>query len=709
MALNPCTAPLSDLEEIDRYQAAVESFFRQEIDEDRFTSIRLQQGIYGQRQLGVNMIRIKIPGGLLNADQLDNIADVLSTFSEHDTAHITTRQAIQIHYIPLAKTPDAMRLLAQVNLTSREACGNTVRNMSACSLAGACPKEHTDINVHQQAAVLHFLRNPLNQQLPRKFKISFSGCEVDCAQGMLHDLAVVAVHNEEHPNGPFGFKILAGGGLGHKPREAIVVAPFVPEHELLAAMDAVVTLHNKYSDRVKRAKARIKFLVERFGVDGFIEKFNEEFARSRIALAAEEQPHGNWHAGRSDVEAPGASAPRRVIPQKQTPYVVFPVSVTMGNLTAPQMHGLATIARTHNLIIRTTQDQNLMFMNVSPNDVGAIQQAVEALGLSLPQKGDDVAACPGTSTCRLGITSSPIVAPKIRTIQIKAQSDLRIRVSGCHNGCAQPEMADIGAYGEGRRMHGKLVPHYQMYFGGEGIQGKGLAVKGPSVPAARVETAIETVRDNFNETRLADEDFYAWTRRQPADHFAKLLEHVTRVEETDLLSVLRDHGDEQDFKVLQLGGGECAGASQVQIGAAFFEAGHERQYRDALYFQRKYSESVHCAALILKVIAQGLYALHKPGLKGAKPENLNELKELLVEFLPESLLQGYQQALDALGTAEAEADINTTKTLAFTIDTWITHAAAYCTEREPTLDLHGALPATALAAAVVVTNTKAVA
>ncbi|MES2207178.1 MAG: nitrite/sulfite reductase [Pseudomonadota bacterium] len=709
MAIQPCATELTDIEEINRYQAAVDSFFRNEIDEERFTSIRLQQGIYGQRQPGVNMIRIKIPGGLLNADQLDSIADVLSSFSQHDVAHITTRQAIQVHYVPLEKTPDAMRVLAKTNLTSREACNNTVRNMSACSLAGVCPREHTDINVHQQAAVLHFLRNPLNQQLPRKFKISFSACETDCAQGMLHDLGVIAVHQPDHPQGPFGFKILAGGGLGHKPREAIVVAPFIPEHELIAAMEAVITLHNKYSDRVKRAKARIKFLVEKFGVEGFIEKFNEEFERSRAALAVDEQPKGEWSVGDSTQPAPGASAPRRPLSQKQSTKVIFPVSVPMGNLTAIQMHALAKLAREHQLMLRTVQDQNLLFLNVDPSLVETLKVGIEAIGLSLPISGDDVVACPGTSTCRLGITSSPVVAPKIMKMQIHAKSDLRIRVSGCHNGCAQPEMADIGIYGEGRRMHGKLVPHYQMYFGGDGLYGKGLALKGPSVPAARVESAIARVRDNFNATHFDGEDFFNWTRRQPENHFTTLLDDIIKVDETELLSVLRDHGSENDFKVLQLGGGECAGAMQVQIGAAFYEAGHERQYRDALYFQRKYTEAVQCAESVLKVIAQGLYTLKNPAAKGAKaaakPDNLRELQTLLQPLVPESLVAGYASALSALDDATANPDINTTKVLAQTSDQWITEAAVYCVEQDGTLDLHGAMPATALAPAVSVKAT----
>jgi len=258
---------LSELEEIDRFEQAVQTYFNGHIDADRFTSIRLQQGVYGQRQEGVNMLRTKVPGGRLTIGQLEALAEVTETYAQRDVAHITTRQSIQIHYIPLEEIPSAMRRLAQAGLTSREACGNAVRNMTACALSGVCPREHVDVGLHVDGATQHFLRNPLNQQLPRKFKISFSGCEADCAQALLHDAGIVATVRD----GQQGFTIKAGGGLGHKPRESIVVEQFIPESELLFSLEALVTLHNKYSDRTKRAKSRIKFLVERFGEDGFLE------------------------------------------------------------------------------------------------------------------------------------------------------------------------------------------------------------------------------------------------------------------------------------------------------------------------------------------------------------------------------------------------------------------------------------------------------
>ena len=199
--------------ELVHFEQTLRAFLDGRVDTDRFTAMRLQQGVYGQRQEGVNMVRIKLPGGRVTAAQLTAIAEGLERYARHDAVHITTRQDIQIHFVPLEHTPAVLRLLAGAGLTTREACGNTIRNITACPLAGVCPREHVDVSRHLRGAVRHFLRNPLNQQLPRKFKISLSGCEADCAQGMTQDLGVVAARKD----GRFGFKVLAGGGLGHKP------------------------------------------------------------------------------------------------------------------------------------------------------------------------------------------------------------------------------------------------------------------------------------------------------------------------------------------------------------------------------------------------------------------------------------------------------------------------------------------------------------
>ena len=681
---------LADLAEIARYAEAVDAFAVGGIPEDRFTAMRLQQGCYGQRQPGVNMLRVKAPGGRLDAGKLDAIADVVATYVDTESAfepphaHVTTRESIQIHSIPLVRTPDAMRRLAHAGLTTREACGNTVRNMTACPMAGACPKERTDINEHLEHAARYFLRNPLNQQLPRKFKISFSGCESDCAQGLLHDLGIVATVHEGRP----GFKVLAGGGLGHKPREAIVVRAFVPERELIPAMEAVIELHNTHSDRTKRAKSRIKFLVERFGAEGFRLRFDEAFERARAAHAARSHLEAKWFTPKEGA-APGAGAPRAPFAQRQPGLVAVPVSVPLGQLSPDQLTGLAVMLRRHGLDeIRTVQDQNLVIRNVPADKVDIVVAGLGALELSLPEPGDNVVACPGTSTCRLGITASPSMGARLQGIA----GDLRVRVSGCHNGCAQPETGDIGIYGEGRRMHDRLVPHYQLYLGGDGMGGGRLARKGPSIPVSRVEAALARIGRTWRETQAGSERFFDWVHRQPEHYFANLLADLVAVTPEQMPEVLRDVDGETDFKVAQLGGGECAGASQVFIGAAFYAAAHERRYRDAFAAQRRDADGVACARAQVRLIAQGIHDLANPTPSFRVRrivEDLGELARALDGKVPDTVAKpvaafAAQLADDvppaALGAAYAA------------IDTWVRDAAAHCMKADPQLDIASALP-----------------
>lgn len=676
MSLNPNN--LSDLEEIARFEQAVQTFFNGHIDADRFTAIRLQQGVYGQRQQGVNMLRAKIPGGRINPDQLEALADIADTFSLHKTVHFTTRQSAQIHFIPLADMPNAMRRLVPVGMTSREACGNTVRNMTACGLAGVCPREHVDIGRHVDGATEHFLRNPLNQQLPRKMKMSFSGCEADCAQSLLHCVGVIATRKDGAP----GFVIKAGGGLGHKPREAIVVEEFVPERELLFAIEALVTLHNKYSDRTKRAKSRIKFLVEKFGEDGFREKFREEFSRTREALAQQSWTQGEWREPVA-CELPAAGTPRGLFAQRQPGMFVLPVSLPIGEIKADKLRGLSHLLRALGLHeIHATQDQNLSVLNVRDEQLGDLRSGLAALGLAEPATGDNVVACPGAATCRLGVTSSTLLAPKLSG----GKADLRIRVSGCHNGCAQPETGDIGIYGEGKRLHGKLTPHYQMYFGGCGMNGGGLALKGPAVPAARMEQALERIQQaHLNSCEVR---FFDWVRQQPENYFKSLLADLIEVREEDIAAVMRDHGDTTDFRVVNLGGGECAGASQVTVGANFFEAAHEREYRNALGFQRKYSEAANCNSAILLLLGNGLAQL----LGGVRLANLERLADQLAELAPGQVADEFSRLVQLTARTTEPEDAELT-VLNRAVDQWTRQAAAYATGHDEQLDLTEALPA----------------
>ncbi len=673
-----------DFEEIKRYESGLQSFLDDRMDADRFMAFRLQHGIYGQRQPGLHMVRIKLPGGQLTPSQLDAIADIVEQYSQHDKAEITTRQDIQLHFVPVAETGKVMRKLGEAGLTTREACGNTVRNITKCHLAGICPKEHVDVEPFVQASLRRFLRNPLTQAMPRKFKFSFSGCEQDCAQGMINDIGIVATRKDGTP----GFRVLAGGGLGHKPRHAIVLEEFIEESELLPTVEAVLALHNRYSDRKRRAKSRLKFLVERFGEAEFLEKYREELSRTRAAFKNETMPAGNWsQPGNGSQPVPPVNL-RTVMEQKQGGLFVFPISVPLGELGIEQLRGIARHAAELGIEdIRCTQEQNLLLANIADATVKELRSRIATLDLGEPKAGDNIVSCPGTSTCRLGITASKEAAPKLSG----GSHDLRLRVSGCHNGCAQPETGDIGIYGEGKRIQGRLIPHYQIYFGGNGCGDGELGIKGPTVPAMLIGTAVRRMHQTYDRERKQNETFFTWSRRNGADFFSNLLSDLKEITADDLDFLARDHGENEQFRVEQFGGGECAGADQGVVAANFAEAAHERNYRIAFVMQRKYDEAIECAEQMLRLLGRSLqFLVNQP-----QSDNLEEIAAQLQSGSSETAEAGNTLAriiaeLEALkGDSFDEPRFSQ---LTEQVDDWMWKAAGICQKLDPQLDLTSTLP-----------------
>jgi sulfite reductase (ferredoxin) len=675
-----------ETEELEQYRSAVTRVEAGELDETRFQAIRLQQGIYGQRQEGVNMIRVKLPGGVVTAPQLDAIAEVLEDHSELDIASVTTRQDIQLHSIALGDTPEALDILGRQGLTSREACGNTVRNITACPLAGVCPCEHSDVQPVVDAVAQRFLRHPLTQYLPRKFKMSFSGCESDCAQGLFHDLAVIAIKRD----GKYGYKVLAGGGLGHKPRPAITLEEYVEESDLLPVIEAALALHHRYSDRKRRARARFKFTVEKLGEEVFIEKYREELERSRQVYASDALPAANWNEADDSVKdkISATGAPRDILAQKQDGLFVVPVSLQLGDLSVAQMRGLAKVVKQSvPATVRVTQDQNLMVLNVPERALENIKTTVAEIGLSLPVIGDDVVACPGTWTCRLGITASRLVCDELSG----GESDLRIRVSGCHNGCAQPYVGDIGLHGEGRRIDGKLTPHYRLHFGGDGRNEGEIAVRGPEVPARLAPVAVKRVQEAFVETGEGDESFRVWAQRNGKDYFAELLQDLTSVSGPSSEWLLKDFGETQDFKVLALGGGECMGSKHDAVSANFSESAHEREYRRVFQLAKKYEEALDCAESIIRLVAK---ALAQVGGEKDSPDTFAELAEKIIEqnagntALADSILVFTEESAQLRN----EFDDERFEKLAAAQDVWTVLVAKYCESVDSALDIQGTLP-----------------
>ncbi len=677
------TSTIVDFDEIARYEEGLQAFLEGTMDADRFMAFRLQHGIYGQRQPGLHMVRIKLPGGQVTPAQLSAIGDIVERYSQHDKAEITTRQDIQLHFVPVAETGKVMRALGEAGLTTREACGNTVRNITKCHLAGICPREHVDVTPFVQAALRRFLRNPLTQAMPRKFKFSFSGCEQDCAQGIINDVGIIATRKDGIP----GFKVLAGGGLGHKPRHAIVLEEFIEESELLPTIEAVLAMHNRYSDRKRRAKSRLKFLVERFGEEGFLEKYREELSRTRAAFEGEAAPSGAWSQPDMTEPAPPINL-RGITEQKQEGQFIFPVSVPLGELSIDQLRGIAKHASELGIQdIRCAQEQNLLLTHLSADLLDEVRERLATLELGEPKPGDNVVSCPGTSTCRLGITASKGAAPKLNG----GAADLRVRVSGCHNGCAQPETGDIGIYGEGKRVLGRLVPHYQIYFGGDGRDGGALGIKGPTIPAMLIGTAVRRMHQTYQREHLDSESFFAWSRRNGPEFFTDLLSDLKEITPDDLDFLARDHGESEQFKVEQFGGGECAGADQGVVAANFAEAAHGRNYRIAFVMQRKYEEATECAEQMLRLVGRSLQFL----IDQPQSDDLEEIAARLKEGSTQTRALGEElkQLVDSLQTLKAGSfEESRFNQLAEQVDNWMWKAGDLCQKLDPQLDLTPTLP-----------------
>lgn len=663
-------------EEIDNFARSVDQFLKQQIDPERFMAFRLQHGVYGQRQDGVHMVRVKLPGGRIFVDQLPALSHILSDYSEIDHVNVTTRQDLQFHFVRLENTPNVLRCLSEVNLTTREACGNTVRNITSCSLAGVCPHQLTDINQYSEAVAQHFLRHPLTQHLPRKFKMSFSACARDCAMGMMHDVGVVA---QSH-NGEPSFRLLAGGGLGHKPRPAIVLAEQLAVEELIPAIEAIIALHNRHSDRKRRAKARIKFLLEKFGEDGFRAQFADEFARTKLALADTSLPDTAWREANTQGAAFNDGAPRTDIAQWQTNLTSLPISLPLGKITSAQLNALHRIMQTYGLAeLRATSDQNLVLINVPSDHVAAIRLALADAQLSSPRPGDNIIACPGTWTCRLGITSSQAMAEALDN-----PADLRVRISGCHNSCAQHHVADIGLHGEGNRVQGKLIPSYVIHLGGHATANGQIAKKGPTIPALRAKEAVARISHAYLQ-EAAHLSFSDWAQSKPMADIDTLLGDLTIINEEQVKELAHDVGDSESFRVVQYGGGECAGATQDHVASNFSEALHERNYCSAFFLQNKLDDALECARHSVRLTAASVLFL-----AGNKADSdLAAIQSAFHKVLGHhgDLVAALDALCEQLNTLAQSLAADTFKDFLARLDAWINLSAQACQTMDEQLDL----------------------
>lgn len=589
---------LIDEKDYDDYDKALHAFLQGDMDPHRFVGIRLNLGIYAQRQDGMCMVRSKLPGGRLQPRQLLGYAEAAENYSGTTSVHITTRQDIQFHFVPLERTGELQRHLGAYGIASREACGNTVRNITSCGLAGACPAEHVDTQVYLDRVARHFIRHPLTAAMPRKFKMAFSGCESDCAHGLVQDIGVLATHKNGRP----GFKLLAAGGLGGKPKLGIVLESFIEEAHLIPAIEAVLSVHDKHSDRKRKMRSRIKFLVEKFGEEEFISKYRIELERTLKAFHAPEAPLTQWRTPASE-HAGFKPKFRTVTAQHQDDLNVLPISVPNGEVTIDQLRGLADLLIDTGLHdLRTTSDQNLSLFNVPTDQIGSITVALKDLGFKQPRCGDRVVSCPGTATCPLGITASRHIAPRLSG----GVGDLGVSINGCHNTCANATISDIGLTGKGKRHHGRLIPSYTLELGGNGSDGGNLGLAGPDIPAVRVPTAVSIIHDSYHADRNEGENFHNWVHREGRPYFDELLSHLSKVGPMETAFLTRDHGDSRVFKVESMGVGECAGADAAASDKFLLDAQYESDLTAAFASKNKQLDAAETLENQVRLVAKAL-------------------------------------------------------------------------------------------------------
>ena len=576
--------------DIAKFETQLAAYLSGELPEDAFRVFRLTNGIYGQRQGGHHqMVRVRIPYGSVTPIQLEMMAHVAETYSR-GWGHITTRQNIQFHFVDLERIPDLMRDLASVGMTSREACGDTNRNVQGCHLAGACPYEVLDISAWADAANAHFLRNPIVQRLPRKFKINFSGCDTDCGQAMFNDCGVIAVHRpREDGTLEAGFRVFVAGGLGANPHPALALEEFTPREELLATLEAVLRVFSNHGNRDNKLRARMKWLVDTMGWDEVQERILKE---RKFLVASSSWPggvpaivdkHGDAPAGVASGVAPtpvGQGVPvtltrRGAYEQWEDANVVRGVAkgtvsayawARLGDITTEQFRALASIQRELGADVRVTNRQNLVFRDLSESQLRTLFDRLSVIGMAEPgaELSRDVVACPGADTCNLAVTQSRGLADAIgehlEAAGLAEVGGIRTNISGCTNSCGQHHISDIGFFGAERRANGRSAPGYQMLLGGYVGQEKiHFGEKALRLPAKNAPEAAVRVVKRFAEERQAGEDFRAWMERSGGakaigetladlDHFPDYDEHP---------EFYVDYGETGPY-VKEIGESECA-------------------------------------------------------------------------------------------------------------------------------------------------------
>lgn len=618
-------------DEMTYYEQQIKKYRAGELGETKMQKFRLQYGTYAQRQEGVQMQRIKIPGGYLTADQLTALADAADRYAS-GFIHFTTREDAQLYYLLLENAPALLRDLAAAGITTREACGNTVRNITACYRAGISHTEAFNVYPYAQALFQYLLRNKYNQNMGRKMKFAFEGCAEDHSALAFHDLGFHAVTRIVNGAEERGFRVYVGGGMGSGPHIAHIYSDFLPIAEIFNFTVAVIRIFDRYGERKQRMKARMKFLVQTMGW----EKFRAEVDAERALLGPLPPVTDFLEEAQTPVlpaAAPGLAtlhpltsdadyqqwAKDSVIPHRIAGLRGVHVRTKFGDITSERARTVADIARRFSANeLRVSIEQNLFLPWVRVEDLPAVYQALRevSLGEAGAETIADVTACPGADTCRLGIASAKGLGTAISDSFFtgdlapyrETNRDLRIKISGCPNGCAQHAVANIGFHAAAVSQDGRNVPAHLLFLGGQANHGQPQAAKVMGrFPARNAIKVVETLLALHAAEKQPGEEFNAFLARIGEQRLKAVLEPLKAIPAFDVdPQFYDDYGHENERFTVRSGvRGECAGTTIAEVVPVFTTA-HDKLAQAAAYlhhgnFEQVLLEAYEAAAAAARV------------------------------------------------------------------------------------------------------------
>jgi len=586
----------------------IQRFKTGKIIEDKFKHYRLTRGVYGQRQLGVQMFRIKVPFGKLTAEQLIRMADISDKFT-NGNLHLTTRQNIQMHFVKLEDSPEIWTLLEEKNITAREACGNTVRNLTGSPKAGIIPEELFDISPYVQAVFEYFLRNPICQEMGRKIKMAFSASDNDSAFTYFHDFGFIPRINEE---GEKGFKVVVGGGLGAQSIVAPTAYEFLPANEVIPFIEAGLRVFDRYGERAKRHKARMKFMVKSMGLDGFMELIEKERKSIKNKLVEIDETIVVQPDPEAEKEVPAVEIQDQtkyenwlktnVFEQKQKGFFAIQLKVLLGNISSDNARALSALVKDWaGDDIRITINQGFILRFVREEALPYLYTKLDELNLAEPGFDTimDITACPGTDTCNLGVTNSTAVSVEIEKMLEKEyphlvdERNIKIKISGCMNACGQHMAANIGFHGSSIKQNGLVAPAMQVVIGG-GVDpsGKGfVAEKVIKIPARRILDVIKYLLNDYDQGANDGEYFNDYYYRQGKKYFYDLLKPLgdkTNLTDGDYI----DWGEDKKYEQA-IGVGECAGVSYDVVSSILEEVNEKIDLSKEAFGEKLFADSIY--------------------------------------------------------------------------------------------------------------------